>query len=264
MVIYLDIFVLENLIVNFFLLYITAQTLRKNYKIHYILLGAVMGVIYGLIAVYMDVRYLFNIPLKLAFSAIIILVSFKELNLIFILKATIVFVLYSILLAGFCIFIEINSSFNLELVFKTVSYKVMLSSMMILYVVLHRTITYLRDRSELANLIYDVEIILDDKSAKIKAFLDTGNELREPATNLPVMIIEKDAIPLEYLKCNYKYIIPFKVINGINSTMEGFKPKCIKIYKENKSFERQVIIAFCEKSLSGLNDYNALLSRGIL
>ena len=48
----------------------------------------------------------------------------------------------------------------------------------------------------------------------MRAFLDTGNELREPATNLPVLIVERDIFYDINLSKYDKFYIPYKVING--------------------------------------------------
>ncbi|KOA20497.1 sporulation sigma-E factor-processing peptidase [Clostridium homopropionicum DSM 5847] len=265
MILYLDVFVLQNFIVNVFLIYITSQTLRVNLKIHLICFGGILGVIYALLSLFMSGTFLVSLPFKIIFAIAIIWISFYNFKkLFFILKATIIFILYAMLLAGFCLFIEVSNSSTVELIINRVSYKNILAALMIVYIILHRTIVYIRDRNQLSNLIYDVDIITDKNSTRVKAFLDTGNELREPATNLPVMILEKGIFENMPVKIYSKYIIPYKVVNGKNDNMEGFKPEYIKIHNKKESFERQVIIGFCENKLSSINEYNALLSRGIL
>lgn len=265
MILYLDVFVLQNFIVDVFLIYVTSQTLRVNFKMHQIWFGGILGVIYALLSVFMNETYLVSLPFKIFFSIAIIWISFYNIkNFFFILKATIVFILYAMLLAGFCLFIEVNGNNYVELIISSVSYKNILAALMLVYIILHRTIIYLRDRNQVCNLIYDVDIITHKNSTRVKAFLDTGNELREPGTNLPVMILEKGIFENMPVKIYNKYIIPYRVVNGTNNNMEGFKPEYIKIHDKNESFERQVIIGFCESKLSSINEYNALLSRGIL
>lgn len=265
MILYLDVFILQNFIVNVFLIYLTSQTLRVKLKIHLICFGGGLGVIYALLSLFMSGTYLVSLPFKILFAIAIIWISFyKFRKIFFILKATIIFILYAILLAGFCLFIEVNGSNTVELTINGFSYKNILAALMLLYIILHRTIIYIRDRNQLSNLIYDVDIITNKNSTRVKAFLDTGNELREPATNLPVMILERDIFENLPVKIYKKYIIPYRVVNGKNNNMEGFKPEYIKIHNKKEIFERQVIIGFCENKLSNINEYNALLSRGIL
>ena len=51
----------------------------------------------------------------------------------------------------------------------------------------------------------------------------------------------------------------------VTENLIGFKPEYINIHIDNEKIEtRDVIIAFCEYKLSKDNDYNGLMSRGIL
>ncbi|KEI17872.1 sigma-E processing peptidase SpoIIGA [Clostridium haemolyticum] len=261
MILYLDIFILENFMVNFFLLYITTQTLRLKQKILYVILASIIGTAYAMFMVYSKFQYFFNIPLKFFIAIIMILIVFRKKNLLFLFKATVVFIIYSMLLAGICIFIEINGTNNILVGF---SYKYLILAIMFFYIVIHRLVSYIRDRNEINNFIYEIDIVMNDITKKVKAFLDTGNELREPVTNLPVMIVEKSIIPISELNTQNKFIIPYRVVNGFTGKLEGFKPKYIEVHKKNTVEKREVIIALCDNGLSELNDYNALLSRGII
>ncbi len=135
---------------------------------------------------------------------------------------------------------------------------------MIIYMILDRLVMYVRDRKDINSLTYTVDIVLGDSEKQVTAFLDTGNELREPATNLPVMIIEKDYLEDFNLSKVDKLFIPYQVVNGQIGNLVGFKPKCIKIHNGQEITMREVVIAFCENKLSKLSDYHALLSRGII
>jgi len=121
-----------------------------------------------------------------------------------------------------------------------------------------------QDRREIASLIYEVDIVTNSDVRKVRAFLDTGNELREPVTNLPVMIVEKEALNDLEIKSKDKFYIPYKVINGFSGMLEGFKPKYINIHSDNGIEQKEVIVALCNNMISEVRDYNALLSRGIL
>ncbi|WMJ82122.1 sigma-E processing peptidase SpoIIGA [Clostridium sp. MB40-C1] len=263
MIIYMDIFFIQNFIVNLFLLYITSQTLKINIKIKNNIFAAVFGAIYAVLTICTSFKFLFYIPVKLLIAISMVLISFNKKDFLFNTKAVIMFILYSILLGGMCIFIEFNKSSSIDLSFKGFSYKSLICSLMAIYIVIHRMVIHIRDRKKIDQLIYDVEIIDDNFEEKVKAFFDTGNELREPATNLPVMIVERSLFHNLNIEDKDKFIIPYRVVNGFSAKLEGFKPKMIKIYKDNEVESCQVIIALCENKLSQLNDYNALLSRGI-
>ncbi|MFU0823963.1 sigma-E processing peptidase SpoIIGA [Clostridium sp.] len=264
MVIYLDVFIIENFIVNFFLLYITSQTIKIKTEMRYLVISSVLGTLYAVVALYTKCKYLFYIPLKCITAIAMILILFRKKKVLVLFKAVLIFLLYSMLLAGLCIFIEINNSMNINIIINKVSYKILLSSIMLIYIFIHRIVVYVQDRREMTSLIYDVDIVTNSEVRKVKAFLDTGNELREPATNLPVMIVEKEALNNLEIKSKDKFYIPYKVINGFSGKLEGFKPKYINIYGDNGVEQKEVIVALCNNMISEVSDYNALLSRGIL
>lgn len=262
MVVYIDLFIIENFIVNFFLLYITLQTIRVRPSMFYLVISALLGALYSLIAFYTKFNYLFFIPNKLLFAAIMIFIAIRNTKLIVFAKLFLIFIMYSMLFAGICLFIEISNTSNTSIIINNISYKTLLFAVMLIYIFIHRIVSYIRDRKELEKLIYDVEIVTAKQVFKVKAFLDTGNELREPATNLPVMIVEANSL----LDCEIKdkLIIPYKVISGLIGKFEGFKPKYINVYCEEGVKQREVVIAICHDMISESHEYDALLSRGIL
>nr|WP_278279571.1 sigma-E processing peptidase SpoIIGA [Clostridium sp. DMHC 10] len=104
--------------------------------------------------------------------------------------------------------------------FKNISYRYLIIGIMILYMLIFRIITFVKDRKDIYNLIYSVEIGVDNTKKFVKAFLDTGNELREPVTNLPVMIIERNSLDNIVVDDRYKYYIKYKVVNGKIGNLE--------------------------------------------
>jgi stage II sporulation protein GA (sporulation sigma-E factor processing peptidase) len=265
--VYLDIFIIENLIVNFFLLYITTRTIRSDIKYKYIFFGACIGCVYGILMFYPVSKFICIFPMKLFVGIIMTIVVFRKKDILFILKSSIIFILYSMLLAGLCIFIEMNNnSYNLNSSFIiNFTYKKLLLALMIIYIIIERIVVYVKDRKTICSLMYTIEVFLNGSQKTITAFLDTGNELKEPVTNLPVIIIEKEQISNFYICDDKKLYIPYKVVNGYNGKLEGFRPDLVKIHiDENEVRTKEVIIALCDNRLSKVGDYNALLSRGIL
>ena len=174
----------------------------------------------------------------------------------------------SFMFVGICFFFaltqnnyDITKAFTIE----RYSSKYFLFSGIIIYIFLSRLIPYIRDRISLTNLIYDLEMNIDGEIISIRGFLDTGNELREPVSTLPVIIAEKNYFSHIKLEGKSLFNIPYKVINGCNGMMLGFKVKNIKIYnKSSNILIKDAIICFCDKNLSENGDYEALLSRGIM
>lgn len=266
MIVNLDILIIENTIVNYFLLYITSQTIRIRVKFKRVLLPAALGGIYVITMILPKLNVFTRLPFKMLAAAIMIVLLVRNKSIIFNLKALSIYIFYSMMLAGICFFIEISKSTNSEFssIIINYSYKKLLLAIIVVYLLINRLVVYVRDRQDLNNLIFKVEIVDKNIKRTVTAFLDTGNELREPATNLPVMIVEKSCMELLQLKDSEKLYIPYSVINGTSGNMLGFKPDHIVIYNGKGKETREVVIAFCEDKLNKYNDYNALLSRGII
>lgn len=267
MIVYIDVLILVNFIVNLFILHVTVQTLRKRVKFLWICLSSFLGSLYVLTVVYPNFKYLSYIPFKILIVIIMILIAFREKNILFNIKASLVYILYSFLIAGMCMFIKMNSSndISFDLIIVNFPHEKLLLSIMIIYILIYRIIIFINDRKKISTLIYTIDIVNKSYNKTIKAFLDTGNELREPATNLPVLIVERDILSEIVLEKNNTFAIPYTVVNGTNGKLIGFKPEFVNIHIDKKNVEtRDVIIAFCDYKLSKENDYNGLMSRGIL
>ncbi|WP_446899428.1 sigma-E processing peptidase SpoIIGA [Clostridium sp. LBM24168] len=261
MIVFLDVLIFVNIVVNFFIMYITAKTLRVMVKFRYMILSSLLGGIYVITIIFPTFSVFSNLFFKVLTAAILILITFRKKNIVFNLKALSIFIMYSMLLAGICIFIQYNIYGEYTYYF---SYKWLMIAIMIVYIVIDRLVVFIRDRKTLTTLIFNVDIILNNGSKRVKAFLDTGNELKEPATNLPVIIVEKSMFCNIDIEKYDKFYIPYKVVNGKRDKLKGFKPKAVKIGIGDNVEIREVIIAFCEDRLSEFSDYHALLPRGVI
>ncbi|MGO5065902.1 sigma-E processing peptidase SpoIIGA [Clostridium sp. LCP25S3_F8] len=265
MVVYLDVMILENFIVNLFILFLTSQTLKINNKILYLLISSLLGSLYILVLIIPSLALFNKLIFKILIAFMLILIAFHKKDLMFNIKATVVYIVYSMIIAGICVFLECNKiKSNTSLTIENFSYKKLMMAMMIIYIVGNKLIWYIKDRKDISSFIYDVDIILQKDQKSVRAFLDTGNELREPATNLPVLVVEKDVFSNVNLDSYDKFYIPYRVVNGNSGNLKGFKPNYIDVYIGDKKEKKEVIIALSEGKLSAIKDYRALLSRGII
>lgn len=234
-------------------------------ELRYIFLAATIGSMYVITLVYPQLKSFSTALFKIIVAVILVLISFRKRKIMFNLKALAIFILYSMMLAGACLFMQYNENCDISnFVIKNFSHNKLMISIMIIYMIIDRVVVYIKERKDLSNLVYDIDIVLKSSEKNIKAFLDTGNELREPSTNLPVIIVEKSVFKDVDLKAYDKFYIPYRVVSGQGGNLQGFKPEYIKIYEGNKTATREVIVAFCEERLSDFNDYEALLSRGVM
>ena len=137
----------------------------------------------------------------------------------------------------------------------------------------------------------DVNIYLDKKEIKTIALIDTGNMLKDPISNMPVIVVQKDilngVIPNEildilekilggdteenlYNQINGEYIskfriIPFSSIGKQNGMLLGFKVSKVNIkFDENEKIFEKVVIGIYDKELSKRKNYFALLGLDLI
>ena len=108
-------------------------------------------------------------------------------------------------------------------------------------------------------MYYKITIFFDSNSKiSLPAFLDTGNKLKDPITNKPIILINKKILKGKYNIRSPMYI-PYNSLNH-HSLLECFKPT--KIYLNDKEI-KNYLIGLSENSFK-LNGIECLLNYQIL
>lgn len=267
MEIYVDVIIIENFIINLFLLLLTVKLLRYQYKNISIYIAALIGAIYTLV-IFSDIKVLSSLLFKVSIAITMIAIVIKPKKIINIIKGTFVFFLNSFILCGLSFGLAMTQNYYIigeEFAINNYSIKWLLLSIMALYIIVVRINDYLRDRAVVKNFIYDIYINVGGKILILKAFLDTGNELREVISNLPCIIIEDKYLEEIDIKEKDKYIINYNTI-AESGKLEGIKGDKIMIRNsfKNEWVKIEAIICKSPMTLSKDNDYQALLSRGVI
>ena len=140
------------------------------------------------------------------------------------------------------------------------------------------------------NIFYNIHVEIEGKQIEARAMIDTGNMLKEPITNTPVIILEHtllyEIIPKDILnnideilvgnfenirdEVKEKYMnklkfIPFSSIGKANGMLLGIKADKLKIENEEETKEiDKIILAIYNKSLTKRGEYRALLGINII
>lgn len=129
----------------------------------------------------------------------------------------------------------------------------------------------------------NIRILNKGREEKIKVMIDTGNFLKDPITNSPVLIVEKDSLnnilpkkilenTEEILKGKYEFqidemnyassfrVLPFSSLGKQNGMLLGFKVDQIEINITGDEIQRSdIIIGIYEKKLSNNKNYEGLI-----
>ena len=283
MIVYADIVFIENLIINYVILYVT--TLLKKIKVSYfrILLSAMCGSVYAVLSIIVSD----NIISKVILSIVMILIIYPTKDIRKILETLAIFYLVSITTGGASIAIAyLVNGYKLNTVngATIVDFPILFSSIgLILGIILIKfTINNVKSKITKKNIFYDIEVLIGNKRTKIKALLDTGNMLKDPISQKPVIVATKrslkNVIPQEILEDiknilggdrlgdiksfeNRIKVIPFKSLGNEHGMLIGIKSN--KIIVDNNEI-KDVIIGIYEKEFSRRKRYDALIGIDLL
>ena len=290
MTIYIDIVLIENLLMNYIILFATGVILKIPIKHVRLILASFVGAIYTIIAYISGLKIYSNFFLKFILSVIIIYIAFNPNQLKKLLKYTLMFYLTSFVFGGaaFALIYIVKPQEILEnngLVLNSNSLKVIFISAIIAFIVVIIGFKIVKNKISAKDMYCDLKIKINDKNIETKAMIDTGNFLKEPITNTPVIVVEHtllyDCIPKEILnhmesilggdfseipdQVKEEYVsrlkvIPFSSLGKQNGMLLGIKAEkvIVKSEEEEKKTEN-AIIGIYNKSLTKRGEYRALL-----
>lgn len=296
MTIYLDIIFVENILMNYIILFATLVILKVKNKGQQIrlLMSGIIGSVYAII-VYLDILPIYSgITAKAILSIVMVYVAFNPRNIKQLFKQLLIFYLVSFIFGG-CTFALIyfikpeNVQMRNGVFVGMYPIKVALIGGVIAFIITQIAFKINKNKLNTKNTLFNIQIYYDDKIINIKALLDSGNMLKDPVSGIPVIIIEKEImykiIPkniLDYIEkimkgdeaeANYdiqNYIskirmVPFMSIGKENGMLVGIRLDKIKIQTEDIDVERKDVIAgIYDKKITKDNKYNALIGLNLL
>lgn len=295
MTIYVDVVLFENLIMNYIILFTTSQILKNEPKHIRIILASLLGAIYSIIA-YMNILDIYSkIPLKILLSIIIVYVAFNPQTVKKMWKYILFFYLVSFVFGG-AAFSLIYIVKPQEILMKnglflgTYPLKIAILGAIVAFITITIVFKLAKNKISKKDLFCEMEICINNKKIETKTMVDTGNMLKEPITNTPVVVVEHmllyECIPKEILnnleniiggdfsniseKIKNEYIsklklIPFSSLGKQNGMLIGIKPDYIKIKTEEKENKiENVIIGIYNKSLTKKGEYRALIGMELM
>lgn len=252
-VIYLDTLICVNLFIDYVILSAVKKILHIRGRLLRVLLGATFAGV-STVAVFLPFYTQFvSIMYKLIVSAITVLISFGYQGIRKLITRTLTFTGISILLCGSVLAIELIWNPSRTMVYNDVLYfdispsfliTVTLAVYFILYI--YKTIT---EKHKLSCAIHSVMISIGNtEKLSFESAVDTGCNLKEPFSGLPVIIVEEELLYNISIPDNKKRIIPLSTISGTD-TMTGFRPD--KVYIDNNEVTKGCYIGICKNKLQG-------------
>lgn len=290
MTIYVDIVFFENIFMDLIILIATGIILKEEIKIFRLFLASILGSIYTIISYVLVIRIYSNILLKAILSILIVYIAFNPQNAKKMWKALVMFYVTSFVFGGasFALLYMIKPQDILMkngLFLGIYPLKIILLAAIIAFIIVVIAFKMVKNKITKKDMLCDIEIKINRKKIHTIAMIDTGNLLKEPISNAPVIVVEHtllyECIPKEILnnleniiggdfrnvpeEIKEKYIsklkfIPFSSLGKQNGMLIGIKAESIIITTEQKIEEQKnVVIGIYNKSLTKNGEYRALM-----
>lgn len=280
-VIYVDILICINLFINYFILLSVVKISNLTLKRYRLIMASSLGALYSLAIFLPQINFVFSLVIKLLMSFSIILVAFGFCNAKVFIKVTTYFYIINFIFAGIIFFIWYFTSLNgifmkNGIIYFNISPLFLIVSTLITYLIM-KVFNILIGQKEIHLNFCKITITKDNKELTLKAKIDTGNTLKEPFSNTPVIVtnyesiksIIKNKIPENIFENDYETktplrirVVPFKTIMG-EGLLPAFKPDKLIIQYNNQSFEKNAFIAICKENIID-SSYSALINPELL
>lgn len=217
MTLYVDIIFLENVFMNCIILLATGVILKSPIKILRNLLGSILGSIYALIIYISNIEIYSNIFLKVIISIVIVYVTFNPPNVKLFLKYLVIFYLTSFTFGGvaFALLYFVSPQdilFQDGVLIGTYPIKIILTGGIIGFLIITISFKNIKGKLTRKDMYCNIKIFSGGKALNIVAIIDTGNFLKDPITNISVIIVEKG----ELIK-----LFPKTILENITSIING-------------------------------------------
>ena len=295
MTIYIDIIFIENIIMNAIILYATSIILKQKVKIIRLIISSTIGSIYSILMYITKLTIYSSIISKFILSVVMIYVAFIPNDLKKMFKQIIIFYLTSFVFGGVALNLIYflrpeNVSIKNGLFTGEYALKVIMLGAIMAFIIIKISIKIIKTKFNAKDMYCDIKLKINGKQIETKAMIDTGNLVKEPITNTPVVIVEESLlegiIPKEILKnlenilrgnlenlpqdIQDEYLpklrcIPFSSLGKENGMLVGIKISEIVVKSEDDEKKTSnIIIGIYERSLTKKGEYRALVGVDLL
>ena len=296
MTVYLDVVLIENLCMNYIILFATGYLLKTKMNHIRLVSSAFLGGVYSILA-YMEVLEIYsNFIVKILLSIVMVYLAYNAKTIKIIFKQLVFFYLTSFVFGG-CAFALLYFIKPQEILIRNGTYvgtyplKVAILGGIVGFVIVVVAFYFTKKKITKKDMYCNIKIHFKEKNVSTIALLDTGNMLKDPITSMPVIVVEKEVlknilpeiilnnlnriiggdVPKEvYEDENLEYItkfrvIPFSSIGKENGMLLGFKTNKVEIIDETNIEEvKNVIVGIYENKFSKKNQYSALIGLDLL
>ena len=274
MVYYIEYVFAENFLIDFILLFITGKLIKSDIVYKRIIAASFIGAVYVILTVYVGREFMTFFIVKFSVSVLMLMVSFDIKGIIANIRVILCFYIISLIMVGIMTALY-------YLIYDRLTVNAIVLSLFVGYAALHFFFREIKARIDKNNYMRTVVINVGSLSSTLKAFIDTGNELSDPMTKKPVIVVNIESLRnilrfyenkddnFESLLSgsnNYNLrIIRYDTISSKGEMMVVFTPDNIEVKGNGKSISVvDAVIGIYPNKISRKGDYDALLFCKIL
>lgn len=245
--VYVDVLIILNTLVNYFILLSIRKITRSHTSRWRIALGSLAGGVSSMLIFLEHLGAVMTI-LKLVTAILMTVITFgikplkslfKKLFWLF----AISFVFGGLMFAVYIFFDTDILIYTNGIVYFDIDVTFLVVCSVFSYIVI-TVITKFTDKKAPKSQEYYVSIQQNGKMVSCKALMDTGNNLREPFSSLPVVMIEKKLFNQFHIPDEKLRLIPVSTVNG-EALVRAFRPDFLQIndFKTDKIYIGESIVS---------------------
>ena len=194
MVVYVEIVLLENLLIDGLVLWLVIKSLKLKTNWWGLICASLLGSVFALFSVSIDVSGVLSVLIKLLVAFLMCVLVCFDFKKVFV--KTLLFVLYTFMFGGALIaifsFFGISTSHGVGISYNSeIPVGLILSCSVILFIVIFMLIKKFYKNKKMQSLYFDFYLTINQKKQKLKGFLDTGNTLVSSMGKPVVLISQK-------------------------------------------------------------------------
>lgn len=294
--VYVDVIILVNMLMDYIILWAAGRLSGFAAKKGRLLLGALVGASYSLVVFIPENSLLLSPLIKVLCSVLMVTFSYAPVSV----KAFFQLLGY-LYLVSFAMGGSVIAAMNLleqppvleilngvAVLQGGFTYSWLLVSLAVAVLICYGGVVVYRKNWLQQELLYSVNIEVLEKTITTTAFLDTGNQLYDPLTQKPVMMVEakllQDLLPAQLLTAvqsgdpnltelsgqfdalwaSRLRVIPYNSVGREHGILIGLRPDVVIVSKNKQVLKtNETVIALVKRVLNKDGKYHALLHPGI-
>ena len=198
--VYADIFFLVNFCFDFSLLYLAGRLARSAVAGRRVAVGAAVGALFGVAALYPQLAFLMSLPAKVVVSALMVVLAYPATarNLRLFANTLALFYVSSFSVGGAALawnyLVTGTASLYGGLAAGSLGLGAVVPAVLVGGVLLHWAFVTGKERQRVAAFCVPCRVEVEGNQVEFRGLVDTGNRLRDPLSNDPVLIVDYPAL----------------------------------------------------------------------